>query len=446
MGRISRIEVENFKSYAGQQKIPFHDRFNAVIGPNGAGKSNLMEAICFVLGIQAKSIRSERLKDLIFKAERAGGKGGGAAARAAAARLSARVTLVYTVDEHDVAEFASLDEGGIDGAAELDLSALQEGDDIHFTRTVSPAGVGSYRISTNGVDERDVTHEAYNKALESIKVLVSARTFLVFQGDVERIASKSLNELFEKISGSHDIGEKYEMQKEQCDKTENDMLFARNKMKSAQKQHAHAREQKEEAERFQAKVSERASKRTEYALWRLFEIEQQMEAHEEERDAAAEQLGELTEEQAAKDASYKEAKQEHAKLSRAAGKAHKRLLELKQEQQSQQSTVIKRKEQMRVCSHRLEVDGQKMYFNERGGRFSENGVRVEVTEPASDSSSRDVSSHKVGKTLLVSVGGAELQIWASAANQYLKGRKRTKYTHLNLLFDGGLPPSSDGRR
>ena len=236
MGRISRIEVENFKSYAGQQAIPFHDRFNAVIGPNGAGKSNLMEAICFVLGIQAKSIRSERLKDLIFKAERAGGKGGGAAARAAAARLSARVTLVYTVDEHDVAEFASLDEGGIDGAAELDLSALQEGDDIHFTRTVSPAGVGSYRISTNGVDERDVTHEAYNKALESIKVLVSARTFLVFQGDVERIASKSLNELFEKISGSHDIGEKYEMQKEQCDKTENDMLFARNKMKSAQKQ------------------------------------------------------------------------------------------------------------------------------------------------------------------------------------------------------------------
>ena len=115
MGRISCIEVENFKSYAGQQVIPFHDRFNAVIGPNGAGKSNLMEAICFVLGIQAKSIRSGALKDLIFKAERVGGKGGGAAAQ----RLSARVTLVYTVDEHDVTEFESLDEGGVDGTAEL---------------------------------------------------------------------------------------------------------------------------------------------------------------------------------------------------------------------------------------------------------------------------------------------------------------------------------------
>ena len=45
MGRISCIEVENFKSYAGQQKIPFHDRFNAVIGPNGAGKSTLFKMI-----------------------------------------------------------------------------------------------------------------------------------------------------------------------------------------------------------------------------------------------------------------------------------------------------------------------------------------------------------------------------------------------------------------
>jgi structural maintenance of chromosome 1 len=37
MGRIHRIEVENFKSYAGRQVIgPFAD-FTCVIGPNGAG-------------------------------------------------------------------------------------------------------------------------------------------------------------------------------------------------------------------------------------------------------------------------------------------------------------------------------------------------------------------------------------------------------------------------
>jgi hypothetical protein len=37
-GRIDRIEVDNFKSYAGSQTIgPFLD-FTAVIGPNGAGE------------------------------------------------------------------------------------------------------------------------------------------------------------------------------------------------------------------------------------------------------------------------------------------------------------------------------------------------------------------------------------------------------------------------
>ncbi len=35
---VSHLEVENFKSYSGQQVIgPFKD-FTCVIGPNGAGK------------------------------------------------------------------------------------------------------------------------------------------------------------------------------------------------------------------------------------------------------------------------------------------------------------------------------------------------------------------------------------------------------------------------
>lgn len=38
MGKLIRIEVENFKSYKGQQIIgPFH-QFTSVIGPNGSGK------------------------------------------------------------------------------------------------------------------------------------------------------------------------------------------------------------------------------------------------------------------------------------------------------------------------------------------------------------------------------------------------------------------------
>lgn len=47
---------------------PFKN-FTAIIGPNGAGKSNLMDAMSFVLGIQAQTLRSGNLKDLIYRVE-----------------------------------------------------------------------------------------------------------------------------------------------------------------------------------------------------------------------------------------------------------------------------------------------------------------------------------------------------------------------------------------
>lgn len=49
---IKNIEVEGFKSYAQKTMIgPFDAHFNAITGLNGSGKSNILDAICFVLGI-----------------------------------------------------------------------------------------------------------------------------------------------------------------------------------------------------------------------------------------------------------------------------------------------------------------------------------------------------------------------------------------------------------
>ena len=36
-GYLEQIEIENFKSYRGELKIPFK-RFTAIIGPNGSGR------------------------------------------------------------------------------------------------------------------------------------------------------------------------------------------------------------------------------------------------------------------------------------------------------------------------------------------------------------------------------------------------------------------------
>jgi len=49
---IKGMIVEGFKSYGQRVEINGFDReFNAITGLNGSGKSNILDAICFVLGI-----------------------------------------------------------------------------------------------------------------------------------------------------------------------------------------------------------------------------------------------------------------------------------------------------------------------------------------------------------------------------------------------------------
>jgi structural maintenance of chromosome 1 len=38
MGKLEKLVLENFKSYAGTQVIGPFDDFTCVVGPNGAGK------------------------------------------------------------------------------------------------------------------------------------------------------------------------------------------------------------------------------------------------------------------------------------------------------------------------------------------------------------------------------------------------------------------------
>ena len=49
---IKQIIIDGFKSYANRTVIDNWDKqFNAITGLNGSGKSNILDSICFVLGI-----------------------------------------------------------------------------------------------------------------------------------------------------------------------------------------------------------------------------------------------------------------------------------------------------------------------------------------------------------------------------------------------------------
>jgi len=66
---IKEVVLDGFKSYAKRTVISgFDSEFNAITGLNGSGKSNILDAICFVLGISNLSqVRASSLQELVYK-------------------------------------------------------------------------------------------------------------------------------------------------------------------------------------------------------------------------------------------------------------------------------------------------------------------------------------------------------------------------------------------
>ncbi|XP_061375307.1 structural maintenance of chromosomes protein 1 [Gastrolobium bilobum] len=406
-GKIHRLEMENFKSYKGFQVIgPFYD-FTAIIGPNGAGKSNLMDAISFVLGVRTGQLRGAQLKDLIYafddrEKEQKGRR--------------AFVRLVYQ---------------------------LASGSEIQFTRTITSAGASEYRIDGNLV-----TWDVYNAKLKSLGILVKARNFLVFQGDVESIASKNpkeLTALLEQISGSDELKRDYEQFEEEKAEAEEKSAFVYQKKKAVVMERKQKKEQKEEAEKHLRLQDQLKSLKKEHFLWQLFNIEndfvkttEDLEDEKKSREGVIEELENFEHEASKK-------KKEQARYLKEITQREKRIAEKSNKLDKSQPELLKLKEEMTRINSKIKK-GKKELDKKREERRRHAADIAELQRGIQDLTAKVVDIQEKGRVV-----GNQLKLDGNDLEEYFRikeeaGTKTAKLRGEKELLDRQQHADSEAQK
>ncbi|RLV95469.1 Structural maintenance of chromosomes protein 1 [Spathaspora sp. JA1] len=254
MGRLIGLELFNFKSYKGKTTIGFGSSFfTSIIGPNGAGKSNMMDAISFVLGIKSSQLRSANLSDLIYRARKV--TGGTTAADA----LDADDTTLNSVEPDPTSAYV------------MAIYEKDDGEILKLKRNITLNGSSDYRINN-----RSVTLLNYTKVLKQENILIKARNFLVFQGDIEQLASKSAKELtgtLEQISGSDEYVQEFDQLKEEVERAKEVSISVFSKKRTLNSESKQYKEQMAEQIEFEEKLVIKSDTIKKIHLYKLYHNE-----------------------------------------------------------------------------------------------------------------------------------------------------------------------------
>ena len=284
MGRLLNLKLTNFKSYKDEVNIEIGtSNFISIIGPNGSGKSNIMDAISFVLGVDTNLLRSSSITQLIYRGKRSNGN---------------------EDDENDSNSTVS--------RASVEAKYQKtDGSIVKFYRDVDTDGASRYKI-----DGRSSNFQKYIETLNKENILVEVRNFLVFQGDVEQVASKDpydLTNFFERISGSIKYKKEYDALKEDYLRTANECGDAIIEKRRLQTEISHYTESADKNDRYNEKLDEKQNLTIQFHLFQLYLIDDQLNTVDEEIDNIQADIGIVEDSLKSKEESYDAALNENVR-------------------------------------------------------------------------------------------------------------------------------------
>ena len=178
--KVEELIIDGFKSYATRTVVSGWDTsFNCITGLNGSGKSNILDAICFVLGITSMStVRAQNLQDLIYKRGQAG-------------VTKASVTIVF--DNSDKAKSPM----GFEDQAHISV-----------TRQIVMGGTSKYLINGHRAQQQTV-----QQLFQSVQLNINNPNFLIMQGRITKVLNMKSTEilaLIEEAAGTRMFEERRE--------------------------------------------------------------------------------------------------------------------------------------------------------------------------------------------------------------------------------------------
>ncbi|KAK6465470.1 chromosome segregation and condensation [Scheffersomyces coipomensis] len=176
--KVEELILDGFKSYATRTVISGWDhQFNAITGLNGSGKSNILDAICFVLGIASMTtVRASNLQDLIYKRGQAG-------------VTKASVTIVFNNSEISKSPIG-----------------FENCTTISVTRQVILGGSSKYLINGHKAQQQTVLN-----LFQSVQLNINNPNFLIMQGKITKVLNMKPAEilsLIEEAAGTRTFEER----------------------------------------------------------------------------------------------------------------------------------------------------------------------------------------------------------------------------------------------